>query len=185
MRRLCLAAVSAALLLTACDGGDDTAPDVDALPGGEAGREVLEESGRLRDGVLSPGEVVPDDPAYHRAVCDYLFGSADEVAQVLGLEGDVALAGSSGEVSLGGNGWGYRCGYGSGDEAEAALMLWSQEIEFGEDSEAITVVNTEVADGWMGALIYHESVEVEPLDAGLAEQWLVEASGRTRALSQP
>ncbi len=89
------------------------------VPGGVA-PEVLQEGTWFDDqGRLYFPENSDQSAEKDAAFCSFVFGTPEEVAAVLGLDGELAIAENSGLVNLGGGGIGYSCGYVPADSEDA------------------------------------------------------------------
>src|SRR5690606_16717039 len=107
----------------------DDAPSDDEASGDGAAADVLAEAGLLDDeGRVAYGPVVPD-AEFDAVICEYVFGTTDEVIELAGLPADAVLLDGSGPAQLGGGGGGVRCGYGEGGEggdAMLAVRVWNK-----------------------------------------------------------
>lgn len=185
MRALGTALVALALPLTACSdgGGSSDSPEEPGTstaqgsqPGGSAGRDVLEEAGLLDESGVVTVDEQPEDAAVQTAICDYVFGTGDEVAETAGLTGEITLADGSGWEELGRGQSGLNCFYEDADGIRLLLNVWSAKNELaGQDSAH--VVQAEVDDGW-ASMAYHPNFSGEPLDDDRARTWLVSAADR-------
>lgn len=151
MTRLGIVIVTTVLLLAACTGEEEpgeNAANVESTEGTEdrvpdsAAQQTLDEGGLLENGAVAFGPTTPDEE-FHPAVCDYVFGTAEQVGEAAGLTGDVAL-GEGGPLQLGGNGSGVRCTY-TVDGVDALMVqLWSQEMDVAPEEEDVVTVQLPV-----------------------------------------
>lgn len=157
------------------DGVGETgaAPDPGAAP-----EEILEQAGLL-DGqrvVVGPGGV--DDPTVQAAICDYVVGTQDEVADITGVSGDLTPLDSNGYNQWGGNGDGVQCVYDLDGEDGLAIMLWSEEIPPVEDGDETQLLATgPVGEHW-GTVAYAPTFTGEVMDEDAAAAWLEDAATR-------
>lgn len=150
----------------------------------EAAAQVLDDEGYL-DGegtvVFGPAGPSSDETEVQEALCTYIFGSPDEVAERAGLDGAVLAAGS-GYQMLGANGSGVRCGWGAQDEPSFALVVWGAEADWITQDEAQFEVSVQRPDGSVGVAAYDPASETERLPADELEAWLLEAPGLTQTV---
>lgn len=142
--------------------------------------EILEEAGWLTDGKITIGPVGPqDEPEIDLAMCDYLFGSPEQVAQTVGVQGTVELAaGESGFAQLGGTGGGVRCLYlVDGAEAFGAIM-WNKELEDGVGGDSGLVLQEQMPGGDIGIVAINPDIDTVAIDEDTARAWLQDADTR-------
>ena len=147
----------------------------------DAAEELLRSEGYLDDdGAISLGPAGPgsDDTEVNEAMCTYLFGSPEEVAERAGLD-EAPLAEGSGYQMLGGNGTGIMCGWGSSDDPDLVLGTWGSADRF-EDEEDIEVV-VDLPDG-VGVALYNPESDVERLSEDELTRWLTEAPAFTQSV---
>lgn len=159
MRRLGIALATTALLLAACSGGEEseeptgaegTADDQGAADG--SAQQELEEAGLLEDGAVAFGPTTPGEE-FDPAICDYVFGTPEELGEVVGVPGQLERAGG-GAAQHGGNGSGVQCTY-AVDGAEAlVLRLWDQELEVDPEHEDLLIVQAVVDENQFGYPVY-------------------------------
>lgn len=119
------------------DPGQDTTLD-------RPSEEILAEAGLLEDGAIVLGPAPPQDEQVNLAVCDYLFGTPDEIAATVGLEdgAEIALAPGSGHRNLGGAGGGPQCLYFIDGVDALGLLIVNKEIEDMEGADESLVGST-------------------------------------------
>lgn len=110
------------------DAVDASAPDPSATDGGAfdipggVEPEILQEGTWFdSEGRLYFPEATTQSDEKNAAFCSFLFGTPDEVADVLGLD-ELAWAEESGLVNLGGGGTGYSCGLVPADSDDALVL---------------------------------------------------------------
>lgn len=196
------ASAIAGLLLAGCSGGSDpdegttedaaqTTSDDAGASGGDGAEEtgaaadpdasadeVLREAGLLEGDQVVLGPTSPDDPAVQRAICDYVFGTTDEVIERSGIVGELALLDSSGYSQLGGNGDGLQCVYDVDGEDGLGILLWSQELPpIEEDDGTQIVASGQFGEHW-GAVAYAPTFTGDVMDEDAAAAWLDDAATR-------
>lgn len=193
--RLSAASVVALLVLVGCSGGDDTPagddgsagpgvpePTTDAAVDDDAAA-LLEAEGYLaEDGSVAFGPAGPteEDAEVQAALCTYVFGPPEEVAERAGLAEPVLTEGS-GYQMLGSNGSGVRCGWGDAEEPEFVLAVWGSEAPWIEEAREEFEAIVELPDG-VGVAFYDDDAEAEPLPATDLEAWLAEAPAVTQSV---
>lgn len=168
-------------VLSGCSGGDGDSAEESPVPQQSSEREdaqqLLSEEGYLDDaGNVAFGPAGPrsEETAVNEALCTYLFGSPQEVAERAGLAGTV-LAPGSGYQMLGANGSGVRCGWGTQDEPVFALVVWGADAEWITEDEDTFEVVIELPENSVGVAAYDPESDVERLPATELEAWLREA----------
>lgn len=198
MRRLSTLSTAAlvAVALSACSDdssvttpneGDPTeSSESSGPPGGTSGSDVIDEYDRLEDGRVFSGITNVGDDEFDAAVCEFLFGTPEEVAAYAGLSGDVHLVPESGERNSGGGGSGYRCGWGTSDDPDFFLELWSipadrepTDEELDNANATMVVFSEEDTSGWYVTAAYLTDVPDDAPDESDMLTWLREASART------
>jgi hypothetical protein len=169
VRAVLAGSLAASLVLTGCGADED-------LPGGTAGKDVLADNDLLVDGQIRMGTGEPDEVEVHRALCDYLFGTVDEVADTADLDGDVSYADGSGYRSEGESGGGFVCGYQAGDEAVFSLLVWDRDPGSPGDAEGVVVVP--LPGERYGVSAYAPGYEGKRMPVDRRKEWLREAAGR-------
>jgi hypothetical protein len=166
----------ATTVATSTEGGGDRGNE---FPGGEAGVDELAPHNWLGDdGTLFYGETEPPREI-QEALCDYLVGTPDEVADAAGLDGDVTLEDGSGYTVLGGSGVGFRCGYEVDGTFAFGIVLWSDDLR-DQVADQPNTVAVALPNELFGATVYAPEWDGTMLDATDSEQWLSEAAGRVR-----
>lgn len=167
--------------LSGCSGGADESTEESPVPEQSseraAAQQLLNEEGYLDDAghvAFGPAGPSSEETAVHEALCTYVFGSPQEVAERAGLA-DHALAPGSGYETLGANGSGVRCGWGPPNEPVFALIVWSEDAEWITETEDTFDAVVELSEGSIGAAAYNPESEVERLPAAELEAWLREA----------
>lgn len=187
-RPLLVSAAVASALVAGCSGAEgpeaDPEPTTQAPPSEHlAAAELLEEAGYLEpDGAVAFGPAGPgdDETAVQEALCTYLFGSPDTVAERAGLD-EAVLAEGSGFQNLGANGSGIRCGWGAPDRPVLALVVWGEESEWiSEGAEEFDLV-VDLPSG-VGVAFYDPESDVERLPPEDLEAWLRVAPAVTQSV---
>lgn len=174
VKRLAIAAMTVTFLLTGCsdDGGDNSKEP-------SASEQLLVEEGLLKDGVVSLGPAGPTDEAVNQAICDYVFGSPEEVAATADVDGEVALTEDSGYEQLGGNGNGAQCVYTVDGEDAFGLWLWSDERELDDEDVEFVVAEVQVDSGRFGLMMRAPDWDGDlGVDEAAATEWLEDAGTR-------
>ncbi|MGO1561158.1 MAG: hypothetical protein ACTHW7_04960 [Actinomycetaceae bacterium] len=188
-RWLASAAAAAACVagLAACSDGSDSPAQSDGPEAPTQSDErdradellrsegYLDDSGAVALGLAGPGG---DETDVHEAMCTYLFGAPDEVAERAGLD-EATLTDGSGYRMLGANGSGIECGWGSADEPVLVLASWGSADRF-DGAEDIDVL-VDLPDG-VGVASYHPGSDVERLTEDELAQWLTEAPAFTQSV---
>jgi hypothetical protein len=173
-----VAAVACAVGLTACSDGAGTPAQSDERDRAEQlllSEGYLDDSGAVALGPAGPGG---DETDVHEAMCTYLFGAPDEVAERAGLD-EATLSDGSGYRMLGANGSGIECGWGSADEPVLVLASWGSADRFG-DAEGVEVL-VDLPDG-VGVASYDPDSDVERLTEDELRRWLTEAPAFTQSV---
>lgn len=167
--------VVSALVLTGC-GSESSGGSSPDLPGGTAGKSVLADHNFLDgDDRVRFAESKPSDEV-QSAICDYLFGKPEEVADVAKLEGQVALNEDSGFNSAGGNGIGFQCGYDVSGKTALALVIWTKNSD--EPGKAEHVVTKKLREGLYGYSAYAPGYDGSAMTKSAAGTWLTETGKR-------
>lgn len=163
---------------TAVPGGP-LAPGDREFPGGTDGVEVLTQANLLsRDGRLVFTETAPA-PEAQAAICDYLFGAPDEVAEVAGLSGTITLEEEAGYLDLGVDDILIQCGYEVDGEFSFGMAIWFEDLRGGVADQPNTVT-VALPSGRFGGTAYETGWAGPMIDADTSERWLTEADSRLR-----
>jgi hypothetical protein len=148
------------------------------LPGGDSGKDKLSDHHWLdsKDRVRF-SEAAPADDV-QKAICDYLFGTPEEVGDTAGLEGTVSLHEDSGYRSAGGNGIGFECGYDVKGKTRFGMVLWSRDL--GSLGKASHKVKIRLHDGLVGYSAYAAGYAGDVVSESRARSWLKAAGGRAQ-----
>src|SRR5699024_8993793 len=179
----------AVFLLAACGGsadsesseGSDSDSTAEAsnesteLPGGKVEENVLpEDLWFTDDGLLRRSQEQTGKDKIQEAFCEYLFGTAEEVAKTAGLTGDVEVQ-DAGYLYLGDDGEGFQCVYVAGDQGYG-MRIWSKDADFpGKFSHRVSV---EADNGNVGISIYSADFDGDVLDEDTVKEWLTQAAER-------
>ena len=145
-------------------------------------KSSLDKQGRLLGPIATP-----DDPARQRAYCEFLFGTAEQVAKVAKLSGNVSLNADSGWQNLGGNGNQYDCAYDVDGAPAFRLVLWedrgaTKTSDPTDDTEVLSgspnFVQVFLPNDVLGLSDYAPGYQGETADKTVVEKWLAEANER-------
>lgn len=142
------------------------------------GQEVLEDRW-LQDGRVSIGPGAPQEQEVNLAMCDYLFGTADEVAERAGVDGEVVLDEESGFSYNGSAPSRMGCVY-LAEGTEAFMVgLQDRELEVEDEHAELVVALTELPSGWYGFVVSNPDWDGRlALDEAAALDWLQDADTR-------
>lgn len=148
------------------------------LPGGDSGKDVLSDHNwldgkdRVRFSESAPAENV------QKAICEYLFGTPEEVGDAAALDGTVSLHKNSGYRSAGGNGIGFECGYDVKGKTKFGMVLWSRDV--GSMGKASHQVKIRLHDGLFGYSAYTAGYGGDAISEARARSWLKAAAARAQ-----
>lgn len=142
---------------TANDSGEDSGGGTEEGGLGGAGdrtsEEILDEDGWLEDGRVSIGPGAPQEQEIDLAMCDYVIGDPEGVAERLGVDGDLTLDAESGFGYYGSSGGRLQCLY-LVDDVEALLVaIRDRDLETDDDGAEAVFAQTELDDGWFGVVM--------------------------------
>ena len=167
--------LASALVLTAC-GSESSGGSSSELPGGSAGKSVLADHDFLdKDDRVRFGESKPADEV-QSAICDYLFGTPEEVGDVAKLKGKVTLHEESGFNSGGSTGIGFQCGYVVSGETTLAMVIWTKNED--QSDEGTHVVTKKLREGLYGYSAYAPGYDGSAMSKGVAVKWLTQTGKR-------
>lgn len=170
-----VAVVAISSAVSGCSSGSDPTPG--GLPGGTSGKDLLQAHHLLDgEGRVSPGPTAPKGASVNAAICDYVFGTADEVGTVAELDGTVTLSKHSGYLYNGGNGSGVECVYQIGGETRFELVIWDKKAA--DTSGPKHEVMLDLPNRFYGVSAYAPSYHGTAIAASDAKRWLREAAGR-------
>ncbi len=177
MRILGAIAAAAVVAITGCSSGSGPGAARDELPGGTSGKSVLQAQHLLdADGRVAPGATAPEGANVNTAICNYVFGTADEVGAVAKLDGTVTLSKNSGYLYSGGNGDGVECVYEISGKAQFELVIWSKKAPATAGPKH--QVTVDLPDQFYGASAYAPSYHGAAISASDAKRWLRDAAKR-------
>lgn len=143
--------------------------------------QILAEAGLLVDGAISLGPAGPEDESVNLAMCDYLFGTPEEVAAVVGADAgsQVVLAPGSGFRNNASSGSGPQCLWTvDGSEAFGAA-IWSQELGDPVDDDALLASTVLEETNYVGYVAVNPDWDgALGLDEDGAIEWLHHAGTR-------
>lgn len=164
---------------------DGTATEDDAVAGDTGldrpSEEILAEAGLLEDGAVSLGPAPPQDETVQLAICDYLFGTPEDVASVAGAApgSEVLLAPGSGHRNMGGSGGGPQCLWTVDGEEAFAAVIWAPEIEDEDDDGSLLASTPLEGSDYFGYVAVNPEWDGRlSLDENGAIDWLEDAGTR-------
>lgn len=169
--------VTISTIVTGCSSGSGQEPAPVGLPGGTSGKDVLQAHHLLdAKGRVAPGPTAPTGRKVNAAICDYVFGTADEVGTTAKLDGTVTLFKHSGYLYAGGGGSGVACTYNVGGKAQFELVIWDKKST--APNGATHMVTIDLPNGFHGASAYAPSYHGEAIATADAKRWLQQAAER-------
>jgi hypothetical protein len=168
---------AAVMVISGCSSGSGSGPAPNGLPGGTSGKSVLQ-SHHLLDtkGRVAPGPTAPKGSNVNAAICNYVFGTADEVGAVAKLDGTVTLSKNSGYLYSGGNGSGVECVYEISGKAQFELVIWDKKAP--GTARTKHQVTIDLPDQFYGASAYAPSYHGATIAASDVKRWLRDAATR-------
>jgi hypothetical protein len=170
-------AAAAVVVVSGCSSGSGPGAAPDRFPGGTSGKSVLQAHHLLdANGRVSPGATAPKGAIVNTAICDFVFGTADEVGAVAKLDGTVTLSKNSGYLYDGGDGDGVECVYETSGKAQFELVIWDKKAPATAGPEHQVMVD--LPDQFYGASAYAPSYHGAAIAASDAKRWLRDAAKR-------